>query len=72
MQAAHMRLASDFEEGHMRIVKQENYMKEEGLGGQRKVEVHKRIVGHALFWVQVVYKKALVLLVCATAQMQAG
>jgi hypothetical protein len=30
------------------------------------------LIGHALFWVQVVYKKALVLLVCATAQMQAG
>ena len=60
MQAAHMRLASDFEEGHMRI---ENYMRGERLGGHRKDEVHKKTVGHALFRVQVVYKKVLVLLV---------
>ena len=60
MQAAHMRLASDFEEGHMRI---ENYMRGERLGGHRKDEVHKKTVGHALFLAQVVYKKVLVLLV---------
>ena len=62
-QAAHMRLASDFGEGHMRIAKQENYMRGERLGGHRKDEVHKKTVGHALFRVQVVYKKVLVLLV---------
>ena len=39
MQAVHMRLASDFEVGHMRIVKQENYMKEERLGDHRMGEV---------------------------------
>ena len=58
-----MRLASDFEEFHMWIGKQENYKREEGLGGHRKVELHKKTVGHALFRVQVVYKKVLVLLV---------
>ena len=48
MQAAHMRLASDFQVGHMRIVRQEReenymreekYMREERLGGHRTDEV---------------------------------
>lgn len=59
MQAAHMRLASDFEVGYMKIVEQENYMREEWLGGDM------RTAGHALVWVQEVYKKVLVLVVQA-------
>ena len=70
MQAAHMRLASDFEVGHMRIVKQEKW--EEMVGGYRKGEgqIHKRTAGSPLFRVQGVYKKVLVLLVHRRAQMQ--
>ena len=63
MQAVHMRLASDFQVGHMRIVRQENYMRqekymrEERLGGHRtgEVQIHKRVAWHALVWVQGVY-----------------
>ena len=59
MQATHMRLASDFEVGYMKIVEQENYMREERLGG------HMRTAGHALVWVQGVYKRVLVLVQAA-------
>ena len=59
MQATHMRQASDFEVGYMKIVEQENYMREEWLGG------HMRTAGHALVWVQDVYKKVLMLVVQA-------
>ena len=65
MQGAHMRLASDFEEGHMRIVRQENYMRGERLGAQRKVEWQQRVGGHAMFWV---YENVLVLVTCMRDQ----
>ena len=70
VQAAHMRLVSDFEVGHMRIVKQENYMREEQLGGYRmaEVQIHKKTAGYPLFWVQGVYKKEV--LVHKIAQVQ--
>ena len=68
MQGAHMRLASDFEEGHMRIVRQENHMRGERLGAQRKVEWQQRVGGHAMFWV---YEKVLVLVACMRDQIQA-
>ena len=74
VQAAHMRLVSDFGVGRMRIVKQENYKREELLGGYRRAEVqiHKKTAGYPLLWVQGVHKEVLVHKMAQVQVEQAG
>ena len=46
VQAVHMRLASDFQVGHMRIVRKEKYMRQENYMREEKYMREERLGGH--------------------------